>query len=241
MKKNKKYLCIAIAGLSLLLSGCGTAMHELTSEEEELIVQYAAHFIAKHNIYQKDGVSNVIVPEEGDTETESVSETQLPEETETETETEHASTDNPDGTQQEDAIESIKLAEAIGHGAQLTITYLESEIAEHYKDGDFYSVSADVGKTFYTMKFKIENISDKTIELNNIKKEIVYQLRYGETSVKAENTFLAKDFTLYKGKIEAGQSIELMMLFEISKDDVKLVKEPLLQVEIEDSIKNIEL
>ena len=46
MKKQKRYLFIGVAVASLLLSGCGTQLYELTKEEEDLIVHSAAYFVA---------------------------------------------------------------------------------------------------------------------------------------------------------------------------------------------------
>ena len=63
MKKDRRYLLIGMTVFSLFLGGCGTSMFELTVEEEELIIHSAAYFVAKHNIQQKDGVSNVIIEE----------------------------------------------------------------------------------------------------------------------------------------------------------------------------------
>jgi len=76
MKKFKRHLCIALAGMMLLLTGCGTQLHELTAEEEELIVQSAAYYVAKYNIQQKDGVNGYPLPdsfEEDESEDESES------------------------------------------------------------------------------------------------------------------------------------------------------------------------
>ena len=72
MKSYKRLLFICIAACSLFLGGCGDALHELTVEEESLIVHYAAYAVAKHNIQQKDGMSGVLIPEAEPENTESV-------------------------------------------------------------------------------------------------------------------------------------------------------------------------
>jgi hypothetical protein len=63
----------------LFSTGCGTELHELTAEEEQLIIHSAAYFVAKHNIQQKDGVNGYPLPdsfEEDESESESESQTE---------------------------------------------------------------------------------------------------------------------------------------------------------------------
>ena len=62
---KKKICCFFALMLACtgILSGCGAKMYELTEKEEEVIVQYAAYVLGKHNIYQKDGMVK-LEPEE---------------------------------------------------------------------------------------------------------------------------------------------------------------------------------
>ena len=45
MKKFKRYLFIAVAVITMLLTGCGAELYELTAEEENLIIHSG---ITKH-------------------------------------------------------------------------------------------------------------------------------------------------------------------------------------------------
>ena len=56
MKKKISLPVMAVSAI-LLLGGCGTQMYDLSEDEENLVVQYSAHILAKYNIEQKDGMT----------------------------------------------------------------------------------------------------------------------------------------------------------------------------------------
>lgn len=232
MKRTKRYLFVGIVALSMLLGGCATPMHELTEEEEALIVQYAAYAVAKHNIQQKDGMSGVYIGEEDMTDTEDETQT----ETETENDSEAGSTE--DDKEQTDAI---SIAELIGHANDLTVTYAGSETAENYVEGGAYSVEAKTGKVFYVMKFQLTNHTVQPVEVDNASMHPIFKLVSGDISVKSEVTFLTTDFSTYKGTIAAGQTVETILLFEVSKDAAAKISEPTLSITIDNITKNVKL
>jgi hypothetical protein len=92
MKRKIRYLCIAIAVMMLFLTGCGAEMHVLTQEEESLIIQSAAYYVAKHNIQQKDGANGYPLPESFD---EAVSDSESVSESESESESQSESQNEP--------------------------------------------------------------------------------------------------------------------------------------------------
>ena len=55
----KKTWIPVVALTAIFLTGCGEPLREMTDQEHELVVQYAAKTLSKYNIYQKDGVCAV--------------------------------------------------------------------------------------------------------------------------------------------------------------------------------------
>jgi len=232
MKKFKRHLCIALAGMMLLLTGCGTQLHELTAEEEELIVQSAAYYVAKYNIQQKDGVNGYPLPdsfEEDESEDESES-----------TEQENVGEGTESG-QPQLSDQMASLAELIGHEKTLKITYEGSQVASSYKEGLAYLVEAAPGKTFYVMKFKLTNISSEDVKVDNASKSPIVKLNADGVKVKSEVTFLTSDFSTYQGTIGAGKSVETILLFEVSESDGAKITAPMLEIAIGNSTKTIKL
>ena len=236
MKRYKRFLFICIAACSLCLGGCGDSLHELTVEEEALIVHYAAYVVAKHNIQQKDGMSGVPIPDA------------IPENTETvDTPVDTEDTQNPqgqgDGTVDAPQVEdtTITLAEAIGHANDLTIAYGGSYTSNNYIEGSAYSIDASAGNTFYIMKIVLSNTTEADVEVENVTKGLNFKLVYGDQNVNAEVTFLMTDFSTYYGTIPSGQSVETVLLFEVPEASAEQITEPTLQILIDNALKNVKL
>ena len=232
MKKYKRYLCIAVAVMMLFLTGCGTELYELTEEEETLIVKSAAYLLAKHNIQQKDGVNGYPLPD-------SFEEDESESESESETENDGSGSDGSENSKP--SSDMLTLAELIGHKDSLKITYEGSYVAKSYKEGSAYIVDAGAGKTFYVMKLKMTNITGKTVTVNNAAKSPVVKLVSDAVTVRSEVTFLVSDFSTYQGEIGAGQSVETILLFEVSEAVAEKISAPTLQITIGKSTKMIKL
>ena len=229
MKKYKRYLCIATAAMMLFLTGCGTELYELTEEEEKLIVQSAAYLIAKHNIQQKDGVNGYPLPESFEEESESESEV-------------GSGTENGGGAEEVKPVpDMVALAELIGQKNNLKITYEGSYTSKNYSEGVAYIVDAAAGKTFYVMKFKLTNITGQEITVNNAQKSPMVKLVSDAVTVKSEVTFLTGDFSTYNGKLKAGESVETILLFEVSEKAADKISAPALKITIGDETKTIKL
>lgn len=242
MKKQKRYLFIGVIMASLFLSGCGTQLYELTKEEEDLIVHSAAYFVAKHNIQQKDGVSAVVDPDSIVLESEEEESVEGVTEQETEMAEEVISpSGGADGEETPVDDTRTTLAEAVGHSADLSIAYTGSYIADNYIEGDAYSIDAENGKTFYIMQFAVTNLTEADVLLDNVTLNPLFKLVSSEVNVKAEVTFLTTDFSTYMGTIPAGETVETILLFEISEAQAEQITAPNLQITVDNAIKSIKL
>lgn len=233
MKKYKRYLSIAVAVMMLFLTGCGTELYELTEEEETLIVHSAAYLLAKHNIQQKDGANGYPLPDSFEEE-----------ESESESESEYDEGEGSSGTESDKPKPSedmISLAELIGHKDSLKVTFEGSKITNSYMEGEAYLVNAQAGKIFYVMKLKLTNITGQDVTVNNAAKSPMVKLVSDVVTVKSEVTFLMSDFSTYQGTISAGESVETILLFEVSKEVAEKITAPKLQITIGKSTKTIKL
>ena len=57
MGRNIKMAAVAFTAI-ITLTGCGTKLYDMTDAEQGLIANYSAYVVAKHNIYQQDGMTN---------------------------------------------------------------------------------------------------------------------------------------------------------------------------------------
>lgn len=240
MKRYKRLLFVCVAVSSMFLGGCGDSLHQLTVEEENLVVHYAAYAVAKHNIQQKDGMSGVYIPEE---EIEELPSTEA-EENPLDSETEGAQTlEGGDVSNEGQVVESttVLMAQAIGHENDLFISYAGSSVSNHYVEGSAYALDASAGNTFYIMKFVIANPTQTDVTLDHVTKSPTFVLTSGEMSVSSEVTFLMSDLSTYFGTIAAGQSVEAILLFEVPEGSAESITDPALQIIIDNQTKNIKL
>lgn len=221
--KNKYHFLALLLVLATLLTGCGTPLYELTDEEEDMIVSYAAYAVSLHNTYQKDGLVTTVLEE---TETEQEEEESEAEGQETAQEqdskagTKNSQTDTVDSTG-----ESVTLAEAIGHGKDLSVKYKGYTIADHYKEGKGYSINAEEGRTFLILEITMKNKGDKTVKVDNVSLNPSFRCTYnGTDTVGAEITFLTHDFATYEGSIKAGKSVKTVLLFSIPESEADQIK-----------------
>ena len=229
MKKYKKLLILCISACMFLLSGCGTELYELTAEEEDLIVHYAAYIVSKHNIQQKDGAINVYIDENSE-------DTQNTTESESQTDTEDGS-----GGEGGDDSGAVTLAEAIGHVQDLKITYGGSYVADNYVESGAYAVDADEGKTFYIMKFTLTNHTLADVNVDNVTLNPTFQLKTESMTKNAEVTFLMTDLSTYVGTIPSGQSVEAILLFEVPLEDAEQIVNPTLEIIVNKEQKVVKL
>ena len=212
MKKWKLTLVAAAVSSACLLGGCGTSMYELTDEEQDIIVQYAAHALAKYNTYQKDGMTNAPSEEEEKEKEEPASEQETQQQTATEnTESQQTGAEAQTGSQEE----RLSLAEAIGHGGDLNVSFTGAELMGTYQTDNAYSVTAPAGKTYLVMKFAITNPGTEPVTVDSLGYGPEFSVKTGETYASAELTILPNDFSTYQGSIEAGQTIENVLLFAV--------------------------
>jgi hypothetical protein len=196
-----------------MLNGCGTPLYEMTAEEEDLVIQYAAYYLAKNNTYQADGLVNISDALLNGEEEETVT----PVETPTDVSESESSITPASGTT---LGEVITLSQAIGWPTGLSVNCKEYYQSDSYKEGTYYSVTPGTGDSFVVMKFVVENITDETIDLDILSEAPRFRIcTDGSSWVEEADTLLVYDLSTYMGSLEPGESKEMVLLFETSLPD----------------------
>ena len=170
MGRNIKMAAVAFTAI-ITLTGCGTKLYDMTDEEQGLIANYSAYVVAKHNIYQQDGMTNA-TEKRGDMEdaddTEKVDEASPDNSLSQDNKTSEAGNDKSSNSQKEPSAtqeKKVSLAEATGYGS-LEITYDGVNESDVYNEGSYYSITAGSGNTFAVMKFTLKNPTDEDINVD---------------------------------------------------------------------------
>lgn len=225
MKKRMQFLTILLAS-TVVLGGCGTSLYELTDDEEDLIVSAAAQAVAKHNIFQSDGITDVepeTEPQMQENTTEQDTQ-QVQEETNTNT--------NTGGTKTNTQTKEITLSDLLGKN--LKVSYKGYSTASSYQEGDYFSVNATPGKTLIIMNINVKNTGKKNIKIDMLSKDVTFYGCFNGTDRIVEKKILStKNLSTYQGKIKPGKSIKTVLAFEVSKKQADEISTQDLQVEMD--------
>ena len=188
MRRTRIKMMAAVMAATMLLGGCGDALYDLTDDEENVIVNYAAHIVTKYNTYQREGLTYVS-PEEPEETQEDVTVPQTPETQDASETGTAASAEAAAPAVSVAAAGSASLDQLFGADG-IQMTYAGAQLAPGYMEGlDVLSVSP---------KF--------TVVLNQSVKST------------AETTLLDTDFSTYQGTIPAGGSTRLVLVFQVPDD-----------------------
>ena len=206
-RKIKTTACVLLA--ALLLGGCGEQPIELTEQEEQTIVDYAAHVVSKYNIKQQDGIVRLSKSEEttetADTEEQPDSTEQMPSEGGDATGTpENAASDN-----------SVSLNDAVAIPG-IDTQYTGAEFATVYQQNSSYMVEPDAGNKYLVLHFHLENAGTEAVACDMLSRKVSFRVTLNDSvEAVAQVTILLNDFGTYQGTIEAGSGTDTVLLFEV--------------------------
>lgn len=209
--RNIKMAAVAFTAI-ITLTGCGTQLYDMTDAEQSLIANYSAYVVAKHNIYQQDGMTNATE------DTEKVDEVSPDNSHSQDNKTSEAGNDKSSNSQKEPAAsqeKKVSLAEATGYGS-LDITYNGATESDVYNEGSYYSMTAGSGNTFAVMKFTLKNPTGEDINVDMFGNARTYKATFPDgKEYTAEGTFLTYSLNTFQGTVKAGGSVDVVLLFKI--------------------------
>ena len=222
-KKKKSLLSAALLTSALILTGCGEEPYELQDNEREIIVDYAAHIVAKYNVRQPEGYRYVYRSPEDERKVleEQTEESQAEETTQEQTadSAEDLKGDTP--TAEADGEDSsVTLSEALGL-KDIQAVYTGTEITDRYD-----TVVPDAGKQLMILHVTLQNRTGKAKKCDILSMLPVFRARVnGMQAVTSEMTILPENLSTWEEKIPAGGSADTIILFQVKKDAVVSVEQ----------------
>lgn len=204
----KLKLLLVVAGMSgLLMTGCSSSMN-LTENETNVIAEYVAGVVLKH---EKNYTEALILPK-------------IAEEIEAKI-TPTPSVDNgqvvTDTTKKEGNLQAnADFTEVIGI-AGLTVEYSGYKTMNNLSDSYFTIESGD-GYQLLIVNFKVTNTTKKDIDIKLGTSNIVYQVDINQGDFyKPLLTFLDNDLRLLDTTVKAKDTLETILVFKV-KEDINL-------------------
>lgn len=216
MRKKTNILGIVLASL-FLLSGCGNTLPEMTAQQEDKIVEYAAGIVMR---YTNDYESRLV----------DLNYYSNPEEN-TATETEKEETGKMDPVADTETVdrteEGTMMLEQVLLPSGMELAYLGCQLTDSYPDAadnaPYFSLDATEGKSLLVMQFMLKNNSGQEAEVDVFsQKPQSVLLINGTEKVAVMSTMLLDDLNTFIGEIDVNGERMLVM---IAETDCRMLEE----------------
>lgn len=244
MKNTKIKTAALLLALSLTAGGCVEKPYELTDEEQAVIVNYAAHVVAKYNTWQPDGISRLSQARYD----ELMARENPAGEDVAETETEQSPQGTPD-TPQNTAepsgnaqSEEASLSDFVGKKG-ISAEYTGAELLDSYTDSGAYALDAEPGKKLLAVHITLTNTrKKKDVSCDLLSTQAVYTIETDNgIRTTAKTTILLNDFGTYQGTIAPGESVDTVLLFDVPADQADGISQTKLIQKVNGTSKTVQL
>ena len=223
--KKKTAIILSVVTTALLLTACDSL--EYTEEQEDLIANYAANVVLKHDKeYKYNYVTDLAEEETSRFESETQGE-----ETETTVVTDDG---NGNGTGSSETVigsgeNAETIAQAFGLPDGILVEYADYSVVGTYPSGDsannVFVMKAVDNSNLLVVKFRLTNQTSQDVAVNLMQNGKKYKGIVNETKkYNAQLTLLLDALNTYEGTITAGSAQELVLVFQTqleSYDDVR--------------------
>lgn len=209
----------AILTASLLLSGCGNQIPDMTEEEQALIVSYAAEVVERYDSNHPSRLESEEVVE-------------LKKEEEAQKEAKKEQLKQEEAAKAEEAKNNEASSETANQKVELTLddvvgadgfsfSYEGYELDDSYPDtGEetYFAMNATEGQKLLVLKFLAHNISGEDRELSMVSSGVRFKITAGGKTQNALTTMLLNDFSNFSGTIPGNGTQELVLICEVPAD-----------------------
>lgn len=219
----KKLGLTLAAAASLCMAACGSAIPDMTEEQNALIVEYAAGLLLKYDENYHGRL--VETPESSEEELVKLE----PQEEESQLQEESAQTTPVvDISEEPEMIEYRSIEEFYGISG-VTINYIGYELKDMYPDAGaddlFFAMSASNGSKLVVLNFDVANVSGQDMNLDMLSLGMKFKVSInGEAPRYALTTMLANDLASYSGTIATGASEQLVLVIEVPQEKAQSIQ-----------------
>ena len=271
MNKMKLTSFLIIGMCSVMLVGCNKEkedvaaeavieaeeenMFGLTAGEQRMYAEYAAGALMKYNagsnmrILEGQTLINQeakekAAKEQAEKRAQLAAEYEANKKENSDKKNDQNSGDGSSGSSEGVAISYITdMSQATGTDA-FSIIYDGYEITDSYPNSGediLMAMDATSGKLLLVTKYKVTNISGQTENLNIFSKQGKFKLKLNGKSYKSQYTLLLDDLSMYKGDLEAGETMEGVLIFEIPEAEASNVNDMVLSITVDGESSSMQL
>ena len=232
MKRTRLWIC----GMLIILAccvGCGTAEEGLSEESQELVAEYAAGLLLKYNAGSSNRLLEGKALEQASAEEERIRQQEEQRllaieeyenrgrEDEDSQEEASDSAGDGSGSAEEPVVNVVENMAEVFAMNSFSILYSGYEVVSSYPGSDTeamgMSIDAPAGKQLVVVRFAVTNVGAESATLDMLGSRGQFRLKLQGTAVDADYTLLLDDLSTYRGNLEAGQSEQLVLMFEVEE------------------------
>lgn len=213
---------------AVLTAGCGNAIPALSEAQQELVVEYAAGVLLKHDQNHENRLVELTMEEEETDEANNVPENdRAEEELSANTGNQEENINNVpviDNTQtvvnENVSIESFLNLDSV------KITYTGYETTDFYPDQSdefFFVMNSSEGNKLLILKFLTENLSGTDVSVDIAQSNTRFKIAVDGVEKNALTTMLLNDMPYYQGTLAPGESTELVVVCEVPDEQAGMI------------------
>lgn len=218
-KKNKIVLCLLAS--TICMTACGNSIPEMTQEQKDLVVQYAAGTLLEHLNESGTRLVDTSEPKEEPTLADAV--TVTPEGESGVSENDIATDEAPEQARENKETAQISATQLL-QIEPITIAYTGYEICDSYPEqsGDdlYFSMEAGTGKKLLVLQVAVTNPGQEQVEFDTLHKQnIKYRVMLNGTDRhQVMLTMLDNDFSAMDSMIDPGETVQTVLIAEVSDE-----------------------
>ncbi len=223
---NKKIALIIVLSI-VCVSFCGCSWTKSISEDDtKLIAVYSAKIVAKYNTKQKDGIVYIDNDDALKAISDLENEQKKKQEESATANTTNSTSSSKSKNQQAEVKPAVPLETALGLG-NVNFAYLGSEVKDSYTTS-VYDMTPNAGNKFLVMRFKMTANADGEVNILSKNPKFKATVNQGATATN-EISLMPDDLATFKGTLKAGESRDLVILFQFKGDDLANIQSTSLQ------------
>ena len=222
MKKTTISIMMVLT-ISILITGCGTNIPNLSEEQTDLVTEYAAGLLIKYNsIPSRSLLNDAQLEAEGKKEAEEREKERKKEEAAKAYLESQDTAKTKNKKENSDKNKSPVISDlATFYGLEgFTILYSGYQLCQSYpdesRDDYFLAMDATEGKQLCILQFNVTNTAGEDKQFDMFEKKPLFYLSIdGKDKIPVQPTLLLDDLSSYKGTITASNLEQMVLVFEI--------------------------
>lgn len=229
---RKKSIFVSGLILAVSVTGCGNSIPDMTSQQQELVVEYAADVLLKHSKNYESKLVELSVVREAEAREaamkQAVEEAVREEEARAEAEEQNKETESASNDVEvidntgEAALQSPSTIEDFLKLDSVKFTYAGHETNRLYPEqGEelFFVMNATEGNKLLVLKFQVENLSDGEKSLDIAQSGTRFKIVVNGAEKNALTTMLLNDLAYYQKTLSARESQEVVLICEVPETE----------------------